>query len=451
MFDRELISSFNIQDIFLLPILVIILFAFYKKRVLSKFREDKTLFNIFIAAFFFKLFCTIFHTGINQYVYNKQVDSFSYYLDILKIKSYLLNNSGASLFDLYFNKETFTDKTGMEFAQFGAESTANVPIFAMPLSIIFFNSYLCISFFVGYFALMACYRLYIVFFNVFPNCKVEAAIASVLLPGLTFWSSILLKDTFSLIGLGYGVFYFWELFIKKKISVKGVLLLLLSLYFIYSFKPYVLIILLTFFLWFGINILQKAKSYFIKIFAFFIFILVGVLGLNVIVKELNNTETGPLAAYKTETLTDQIQNLNKSYESQEDNGSSFSFGEIDYSNPVSVLSNIPFALSAVFFQPFIWQVRKPIMFLSAIESAIILYLFLYTIFKSKFLGFFKIIFKNSFLISFFLFCILFGTAVAFSSPNFGTIARYKIPCMPFIVFILLVVRRTLKDELLKKA
>ena len=446
MLDRFQISLFNWQDLIVFPLLLLILFFFYKRRVLELKKSNNTLYKIFFVAFFFKLFCTILHIIIIQFLYDKLSDSVNYYTEALNIKSQLTANPKASLWDFYFNREAFSNNTGLEFFEFGTNETANVPLIILPLTFLFFNSYLCISFFLGFFSLMACHKLYIVFADVFPTCKIEAAIASVFLPGVCFWSSILLKDCLSLIGLGYTVYFFWKTAFKKELKVKNIIGLVLAIALVYYFKPYILVILFTFFLWYMLSLYAKLKNAFAKIMALSFFSVIFIFSISIAINELNKMETGPLAKFNTETIADQLSGFQNSYETEAgENTSSFSMN-IDFSNPISLLGGLPKALMAVFFQPFPWEAKKPIMLLSAAESLFISFLFLYTFLKSKIIGFFRIIFKNPFLLSFFIFCIFFGAIVGLATPNFGTLARYKIPCMPFIVFILLVIKSKLKDE-----
>ena len=446
MIDRSEISTFNLIDLVLLPLVVFILFMLYKKWVLKDVKGNKQLNRIFLIAFFFKLFCTIFHSLINEFYYDKIADSIGYYTDILNLKMQFVNNPQASIWDFYFNRDAFSDITGMDFDKYGAAATANVPLVTLPLVFIFINSYLCISFFLGFVALMACQKMFIVFSNIFPDCKTEAAIATMLLPGLSFWSSILLKDTYSLIGIGFGLWYFWKLAIKKKVGIRNVIGFLISLLLMYSFKPYILVIVFSFALWYGLNLYKSIKSTGLKIFSLLVFFSLFIGGIFTALNELSSLEAGPLAAYKVENYANQMESFKSAYEAGAEEGSTFSLGDIDFSSPTSIVGAAPRALSSVYFQPFLWEARKPIMLLSAIESLLIFYLFLFALFKTRIFGFFAMVFKEPFLFSFFVFCLFFGTIVAIAAPNFGTLARYKIPCMPFMVFILLVVRHKIKQK-----
>ena len=446
MIDRWQISTFNLIDIGLLPLLIFILYQLYKKWVLKDVVGNKLLTNIFIIAFFLKLTCTIFHSLINEFYYDKIADSIGYYTQILNLKFQFANNPQASLLDFYFNRDKFSLYTGLDFDDFGSNPTANVSLLTLPLGFVFFNSYLCISFFLGFVALIACHKIYLVFSNVFPNCKIEASIATVILPGLCFWSSILLKDTYSLIGLGFGIWYFWKMFILKKINLYNIIGFLFSLALMYYFKPYILVVLFSFVLWFGFSTYKKIKSAGLKILSLMIFFTAFIIGITLTLNKLSDLETGPLAVYKAENFASQMEGFKAAYADDSGETSAFSLGDIDFNNPLSILGAAPRALSAVYFQPFIWEAKKPIMLLSALESCLIFYLFLFALFKTRVIGFFGIIFKDPFLLSFFIFCLFFGTIVAIAAPNFGTLARYKIPVMPFMVFMLLVVRRKIKDK-----
>lgn len=446
--DYSHLTAFSWLDILMLPILVLLLYLFYAKNVIKP-EANKRAKKYFALAFWFKVFCAIFHLLIMQFYYNKVSDAFTYYNEISNIKNQISLSDKVTLWDFYFNRDFFTLNTGIEFDSFGSNVNGNLLIFTLPVSYLFFNSFLCISFFLGFIALLSCHKIYIVFLGNFPNCKMEAIIAAVLLPGVTFWSSILLKDTLSLIGLGYGLWFFWKIFILKKITISNIVGFTISMAFVYYFKPYILVIIFSFFLWYGLSVYNSIKKGIIRFFSLAIFSSIFILLLSYALNKLNDLETGPLAGYKAENFVKQMEGFQQVYASAGEETSSFSLGDIDFNNPLSLLSAAPRALSSVYFQPFIWEAKKPIMLLSAFESLLIFYLFLFALFKTKVFGLFAIIFKNPFLASFFVFCLFFGTIVAFAAPNFGTLARYKIPCMPFMVFILLVVRKKIKDKKIK--
>ena len=99
----------------------------------------------------------------------------------------------------------------------------------------------------------------------------------------------------------------------------------------------------------------------------------------------------------------------------------------------SMVKLMPAAINVSLFRPYIWEVRNPLMLLSAIESTIILFLAIRVFRKRKW----KQKLKDPFLVFCLGFTLLFAFAVGVSTFNFGTLMRYKIPMMPFLSLLLL--------------
>jgi len=119
-----------------------------------------------------------------------------------------------------------------------------------------------------------------------------------------------------------------------------------------------------------------------------------------------------------------------SYSTERDNGTGYSLGEIDPSLG-GLIRVFPRAVNVALFRPYIWEARKPIVLPSAMEAIFALLLTLYAIWKAGILGFFRGIFKDPAIPFCLVFSIFFAFAVGFTSMNFGALARYKIPCLPF--------------------
>ncbi|MCX8020065.1 MAG: hypothetical protein N2747_06180 [Chitinophagaceae bacterium] len=111
-----------------------------------------------------------------------------------------------------------------------------------------------------------------------------------------------------------------------------------------------------------------------------------------------------------------------------------SYFEINASNPVMMILS---GLVATLFRPFLWDIKAPIMFLAFIEASIFLFLTLNFIFRKGLLTFFKNAFSEPVLLFCFVFSFLFASAVGMTAANFGALSRYKIPCLPFYLFFLI--------------
>jgi len=103
--------------------------------------------------------------------------------------------------------------------------------------------------------------------------------------------------------------------------------------------------------------------------------------------------------------------------------------------PLSVFQNIPWALFSGLFRPFLTEVHNSLQFFIAIENLGLLVFFLFAIRgvkKLKDTGYRMILF--SIIVYVLLLCIF----LALSTPNFGTLSRYRVGFLPFFVFLITV-------------
>ena len=108
-------------------------------------------------------------------------------------------------------------------------------------------------------------------------------------------------------------------------------------------------------------------------------------------------------------------------------------------NLPNIILRSPLAVFTTLYRPFLWESNKPIMFLSALESALILLATVYLLVKCRISKFFYYIFTDPYIFFCFTFSILLGVIVGFSTFNFGTMVRYRLPILPFYFFMLLLI------------
>jgi hypothetical protein len=120
-------------------------------------------------------------------------------------------------------------------------------------------------------------------------------------------------------------------------------------------------------------------------------------------------------------------------------GSSYTLGDINYSDPLSIAGKFPLAVNVTFFRPYVWEVKNPVMLLSALESTLILLFTIGVIRRSGLKNFFKSVFSKKEVLFCFTFALIFGFAVGFTTYNFGSLVRYKAPCIPFFLIALILI------------
>jgi hypothetical protein len=119
-----------------------------------------------------------------------------------------------------------------------------------------------------------------------------------------------------------------------------------------------------------------------------------------------------------------------------DAGSGYALGELD-GTLTSMFKLAPQAIVVSLFRPYLWEVKNPLMLLSALESLFLL--IVSTIIAVRlnvrlFRGM-----DNPTVLFTFIFSIVFAFAVGVSTFNFGTLVRYKIPMLPFFLVALFLI------------
>jgi hypothetical protein len=114
--------------------------------------------------------------------------------------------------------------------------------------------------------------------------------------------------------------------------------------------------------------------------------------------------------------------------------------QINTSNPFLLVVG---GISATFYRPFLWEINSPIALLSAAESLAFLILTLNIMFKKGIKKFFSLAFSEPRILMCFVFAFVFAIAVGTATANFGALSRYKIPCTPFyLIMIILMYEKT---------
>ena len=99
----------------------------------------------------------------------------------------------------------------------------------------------------------------------------------------------------------------------------------------------------------------------------------------------------------------------------------------------------PAAVNVTFFRPYPWESKKLIVLFSAIESFFLLFLTIKIILTVGIVKMWQTIASDPTIQFCLVFSIIFAFAVGISSYNFGTLSRYKIPCIPFYAFAMVLI------------
>jgi hypothetical protein len=227
--------------------------------------------------------------------------------------------------------------------------------------------------------------------------------------------------------------------------LKNAVFVIIAGYFLANLKVYILISYVPFFLLFlilkNVNLIRSA---FLKFLIAPALIIGSVFAGQQVMKKFEK-ELGGFAA---DGITKQIKTQQKAYQEQIAQGigdSNFSLG-VDFDGSMSSMIKLaPAAIIATLYRPFIWESTKISTLLSSLEAMALMIFTLNVFFMVGFRRFFRYISKDPVITYCLLFSLLFALFIGATTPNFGTLCRYKIPCMPFYVIAMFLIR----DKFLK--
>jgi len=297
------------------------------------------------------------------------------------------------------------------------------------------------------FGLVGNWLIYRVFLDQYPTLSKQLAYGILYLPSVWFWGVGLLKEPLVMFSIGVFVYTFYYLFIKREFKWWFLIIIPIAYCFFYA-KLYLLFsVIFLFVIWLFASRLKKVKSTPIKFIFGSAFLLALVLALISIPSEaisklfLIEPDLVQTAVNKATYGTKQtLRNF----------GSGYELGKLEPTLKGLAKLSIP-AINVSLFRPYLWECSKVINLFTAFESLFLFLFFLVVVIRSKIFGIFRILFRNPFLLSSACFVLLVSFLVGFISMNFGTLARYRLPVLPFFCAILIIMNSILRESAKERA
>lgn len=295
--------------------------------------------------------------------------------------------------------------------------------------LITFSSYSATAILFSIISFAGGWALFLAFYKRSPEMHVWQAVATLFIPSVIFWGSGLMKDTLTFSAIGFLTYSIGSIFFKKRISLPALLILCVSVWVLFSVKKYILLCYIpAVILWVFANSLAQIRSLIFKIllipFAATLLIASSYYSIVIIGEDDSRYSLTQLAQ------TAKITSNDIGFYSGRDAGSGYSLGKLDGTFE-NMVSKMPEAITVSLFRPYLWEVRNPLMLLSALESLALISLTLYVIIRRR-LKVLKAL-SDPTVVFCLVFSLTFSFAVGVSTFNFGTLARYKIPMLPFYV------------------
>ena len=432
----------TLWDLFLVPAylgLILFLAGRIKRKHISIYPE----FKYFRRGLFLKLTGAIALSMVYVYYY-KGGDTMNYYdgaaalvnmftYDFEVFWNIMVNNELT-----YANYSVFDTNTGWPHWQlFRSSETFSVCRFSVLFGFMGFNSFLVMGMLTACFSYFGIWKLYRLFNMLYPGNARAFAWTILFLPSLAFWGSGIMKDTFVLGAVCWVTCNFYHAFIRREKLMLNLLLLVMNVGIIISLKPYVFLCLLPGMLfWLNSAYMQKIPNPMLKTLALpFLVAVIGLVGYFTL-----SSLSVSLGVYgDVNTAVKQAQIIQQDLlRAEQYGGNNYYLGQIDGSIG-NMMALAPAAVLTAIYRPMFWEIGSPTMVISAIENSVLLLFSLFLLIRVNPIKCVRIILSEPILLYALVFSIMLAFGVGIASTNFGALARYKIPLIPFYFSMLYVV------------
>jgi hypothetical protein len=431
-------------DYVLLPFYlgIIYLFAYgYRNR---KYPPGHPWRRYFIPGLSVKIAGALFIGMLYQYYYGG--GDTTHYFNHATIINSSFSESPAKWFNLIFHLPKWYDPDYTEYiSQLFFYTTPNnytVGAVAAFIGIFTFDTYLPTSVLFAVLSFTGVWAMFRTFAQQYPHILRHIALATLFIPSTFIWGSGIFKDTLCMFGLGWMVYGTFRMLVQREFAPRTIFVAFIGFYLVAIIKLYILVAFIPALLfWVLFSYSSKIRSAALRAIAtvFVAAIGVGVLTLfsGKIGQELGQYSVENLA--KTSTVTREY-----IYSVSGEEGSGYDIGDVDPSLG-GMLQKLPAAVNVTLFRPYIWEARKAIVLLNALEAFLFLFVTLKILVSLGPLRVWRAIATDPNIQFCLIFTLIFAFAVGISSGNFGALSRYRIPCLPTFALALILIYYKYRD------
>jgi hypothetical protein len=349
-------------------------------------------------------------------------DTFVYFLDGIKLAELARNDIGTYLRFLWSGDESFDVWDQLWYRQPRAMFLSKVTSVSCILS---GENYWIISLHFSFISFLSAWTLTkkIVEFN--NDARPGAILAFLFFPSIVFWSSGLIKESIAIAALFFLCFIFLKVWMHEKPGIAQWALATLSLWWLWNLKYYYLAIflpvaittLIARYLYMKLAVEKLPLKALLWIFLFLIpLLLVSILHPNFYLERFTQVVVASyndfLAISEPEDVI-HYHSLNSSL--------------------LSILLNAPWALFSGLFRPMFFETHTVFQWFIALENLMLLVLVISASTRIKQLMTSK---HRLILFSIIIYTVVLCVFLALSTPNFGTLSRYRVGFIPFLVLVL---------------
>lgn len=384
-------------------------------------REPSSIRKFFWPALFAKLVAGIV-LGLVYIYYYPVGDTFSYFEDGSRLARLARTDLSAYIDFLWNSNGASAIRDQLTFQQPRALFLSKITSVACLFS---GGNYWIISLYFSFISFYGAWFLFRIIARLYPLLQDAALLALLFFPSVVFWTSGLIKESLAMAALYYIVGIFLKLWAAEKIRIVQWLLLPICLWPLWSLKYYYLAVLLpVLFTALVFRLLLSPRIAFRSwALEFLAWAVVFLLPLYIVSQTRPNFNPGRFLEVIVSNYEDFVE-LSEPQDVIRYEGL--------HADAVSVLRYAPKALFSGLFRPFIWEAENIFQRLIAFENIFLVVLLLTSFPRWKMLvrSHHRIL-----ILSGVVYVVLLGVFLALSTPNFGTLARYRVGFLPFFILL----------------
>jgi hypothetical protein len=287
------------------------------------------------------------------------------------------------------------------------------------------NYWICTLYF-SLFSFLAAWKLTKEIWLNFPGVGIPAAIAFLFFPSCVFWASGIIKESLAMTGFYILSTFFLQFWLRRKISFTKILLSLICIWMVWNVKYYYIGLFIPVLLatWIARVIIERRH---INKFSSEVSIWFSIL----IFMVLAATFTHP--NFSLQKILDVLVSNNLAYMKASNPDDIIHFHNLK-SSWLAIGMNSPWALISGLFRPFAWEANTLLKFASSMENLVMMVLVILSLMH---LSEIKKSPHRLLILAIVIYCLMLCVFLAISTPNFGTLVRYRIGFLPFLLVLLI--------------
>jgi hypothetical protein len=400
-----------------------ILFLLIVSFVVSKlYAREKVLKRFFFAAVIVKCAAGL-ALGIVYTFYYREGDTLQFFLESLKLVDVARMDFGSYV--NYLATSSFKGDASAELLFVDQRAIFFVKIISI-LSLVSFNNYWLISIYFSLISFLGSWYLVKQIHRQFPAATAPALVAFLFFPSITFWSAGIIKESLAMAALFFICGVFVRLWSHKSVSIWIALASLIAMVLLWKLKYYFAGIFLSVVIATLIHRLLRREfsgTTGVKSYILWFVILLSLIGAATLLHP--NFHLHRLFVVMVENY--------HAFHKLSSPGEVIHFIGIE-PTVVSIIEHTPNALISGLFRPFLWEATNFFSTVIALENLLLVFLTIVAVRHAK------LLFQSSVsivLLAIVVYVILLSIFITLSTPNFGTLARYRVGYLPLFVFLLL--------------